>query len=97
MLFSIIVEDGYGIPKNTEYNTIELTAIIAAPFCIICLAIMGVVFYFQHKKARKPPRWQDREENDTLMTEEQTIVGMIDEWSNSGSGSGDANSTVVLA
>ena len=69
-----------------------MTAIIAAPLCIISLVIIAVVFYIKRRQDQRRPYRPggagNPEEDRSFLPEEETIGGMIDEWSNSGSGSG---------
>ncbi len=79
-------------PEEEGLGTIELAALIAGPVCFLCIVVMIVLYVIQQRRTRVPlnQRYIDSEaeSNSLLMPSQQTLHEYIDEWSNSGSGSG---------
>lgn len=69
-----------------------MAALIAGPVCFICIIAM-VVFYVKQQRRfndiRRIPYEPGVESNSLLMPSQQTLHELLDEWSNSGSGSGE--------
>ena len=87
----MFVESRY--KEDETLGTIELAALIAGPICFICIIAMVVFYIIQQRRIndmrRIPPYEAGVESNSLLMpSSQQTLHELLDEWSNSGSGSG---------
>ena len=79
-------------------GTVELAALIAGPICLVCIIAMVVLYLVQQRRInemrRIPYEHGGVESNSLLMPSQQTLHELLDEWSNSGSGSGKRPITV---
>ena len=73
-------------------GTVELAAVIAGPI-VLCVIIVCVAFTISQQRRinrmRRIPYGSGVESNSLLMPSEQTLRELVDDWSNSGSGSGE--------
>lgn len=77
-------------PKREGIGTVELAALIAGPICLICVVCMATLCIIQHRRMNRPqyyyPGYPYQEDGPMLPS--GTLHDLIDEMSNSGSGSG---------
>ena len=79
--------------EDETLGTVELAALIAGPICLLCIIAMVALYVIQQRRIndmrRLPYEHSGVESNSLLMPSQQTLHELLDEWSNSGSGSGE--------
>ena len=79
--------------EDETLGTVELAALIAGPICLVCIIAMVILYVIQQRRIndmrRSPYEHGGVESNSLLMPSQQTLHELLDEWSNSGSGSGE--------
>ena len=86
--------------EGETLGTVELAAVIAVPICLLCIIAMVALYVIQQRRIndmrRLPYEHSGVESNSLLMPSQQTLHELLDEWSNSGSGSGETSFQITF-
>ena len=78
-------------PSERQFSSLELSAIIVVAVCVVCVLVTVMLCVIHRRRPRRPsydPYDASSLERETLVRGEQKLHELLDDFTQSGSGSG---------